>query len=247
MAACKEQDVEDHAVEQPERVDAEVPPAREADRVTKPRQTDLRREADRVLLGRPERIGRDRVLDAKPVPAGRRVARPVEARMVGQDLHAGTDNEDQQEQIEEVLQPQPDRETRRRVGVRRRERSGVPGDEMLHRRLGAETLRDRNRDDQQQKSDRQQPEQVEPSGAADADARSDTVHLRDRTRPRRLVDHVLARSKLPAVATDNVGRDARLRRRRTLVRRRGGRVSHLPESTPCADPLSATNSAARAA
>ena len=127
------------------------------------------------------------------------------------------------------------------------ERSGVPGDEMLHRRFGAETLRDRDCNDQQQKSDRQQPEQVEPSVAANPDARSDTVHLRDRAGPRRLVDHVLARSKLRAVATDNVGRDARLRRRRTLVWRRGGRVSHLPESTPCADPLSATNSAARAA
>ena len=71
MTACKQQDIEDHAVEQPEHVDAEVPPTRQTDRVTKPRQTDLRREADRVLLGRPERLGRDRVLDAKPFPAWR--------------------------------------------------------------------------------------------------------------------------------------------------------------------------------
>ena len=91
------------------------------------------------------------------------------------------------------------------VRVRRRDRSGIPGDEMLHRRFGAQTLRDSDRDDQQQKPDRQQPEQVEPSVAANPDARSDTVHVRDRAGPRRLVDHVLARSKLPAVATDTSG------------------------------------------
>ena len=132
LAAREQQDVEDEAVEQPEHVDAEMPPAREADRVAKPRQPDLRRQADRVLLRRPQRIGRHRLLDAKPVPAGRRVARPVQPRMIGEDLHAGADDEDQQEQIEEVLQPQPDRETRRHVRVRRLDGPGVPRDEVLN-------------------------------------------------------------------------------------------------------------------
>ena len=220
MAAREQQDIEDHAVEQPERVDAEVPPAREADRMAKPRQADLAREADRVLLRRPERIGRHRVLDAKPVPAGRRVARPVQTRMIGQDLDAGTDDEDQQEQIEEVLQPQPDRETRRHVRVRRLDRPGVPRDEVLNRRLAAQALRDGDRDDQQQKPDRQQPEQVEPPGATDAHPRRDPVHPRDRARPGRRVDHVLARGQLPAVAADEVRRNARRCRSRQIL---GGR------------------------
>ena len=199
--------------------------------MAKPRQTDLRREADRVLLGRPERVGGHRVLDAKPVPAGRRVARPVEARMIGQDLDAGADDEDQQEQIEEVLQPQPGRETRRRFGVRRLDGPGIPRDEVLNRRLAAQSLRDGDRDDQKQEADRQQPEQVEPPGAADTYARRDAVHLRDRARPGRRIDHVLARCELPAVAANDVRRNARLRRCGQILGSWVGVVSQSLEST----------------
>ena len=112
----EQQGDEDHAVEQPERVDAEVPPAREADRVAKPRQTDLARKADRVLLGRPERVGRHRLLDPKPVLAGRGVARPIQPGVVGENLDARADDEDHEEQVEEVLPPRPGREACRRLG-----------------------------------------------------------------------------------------------------------------------------------
>jgi hypothetical protein len=71
--------------------------------------------------------------------------------VVGQDLHAGTDDEDQQEHIEEVLYAQPRREARRRFGVRRFDGPGVPCDEVLNRRLAAQAFRDGDRDDQQQK------------------------------------------------------------------------------------------------
>jgi hypothetical protein len=55
--------------------------------------------------------------------------------MVGENLDPGADDEDQQEQIEEVLQPQPPRKTRRPVRVRRFDRTGVAGNEVLNRRL----------------------------------------------------------------------------------------------------------------
>ena len=87
-----------------------------------------------------------------------------------------------------------------------------------------------HRDDQRHEADRQQPEQVEPS-AADAHPRRYSVHSRDRARPGRRVDHVLAGRDLPAVAADEVGRDARLRGRRGVFRRRGGGGSQDPEST----------------
>ena len=87
-AGREQQDVEHHAVEEPDSVDAQMPPACESDRVAKPRKTDVAREADRILLGRPERVGRHRLLDSEPVPPGRRVPRPVQARMIRQDLDA---------------------------------------------------------------------------------------------------------------------------------------------------------------
>ena len=46
MAACKEQDIEDDTIEQPESVGSEVPPAREADRMANPGEP-IWPEADR--------------------------------------------------------------------------------------------------------------------------------------------------------------------------------------------------------
>ena len=110
LAGGEDQDVEHGAVEQPQRVDAQVPPASEPDGVPDTGQPDLAGQANRVLLRRPQRIGRYRLLNAEPVPAGGAVARPVQAWVVGEDLQARTDDEDQQEQIEEVLHPDPDRQ-----------------------------------------------------------------------------------------------------------------------------------------
>jgi hypothetical protein len=124
--------------------------------------------------------------------------------MVGEDLNPGANDEDQQEQIEEMLNAQPRRETRRGFGVRRVDCAGIPRDEVLHRRLVPKPLRNSDRDDQQHEADRREPEQVEPS-ATDAHARRDSVHARDRASPRRRVDHVLAGRELPAVAADEVG------------------------------------------
>jgi hypothetical protein len=114
--------------------------------------------------------------------------------------------------------------------MRQVDSAGIPRDEVLHRRFGAQPLRDSHRNDQQHESDRQQPEQVEPP-AADAHTRRYSVRSRDRARPRRRVDRLFAERELPAVAADEVGRDARLCRRRDVFRRGGGRTSQAPEST----------------
>ena len=134
LAGREQQDVEDDAVEQPQGVDAEVPPAGQPDRVPQPGQADLAGQADRVLLRGPQRIGGHRLLDPEPVPARGAVPGPVQPGMVGEDLHPGPDDEDHQEQVEEVLPAAPRPATRRVAGAGRLDGAGVAGDEPLHRR-----------------------------------------------------------------------------------------------------------------
>ena len=118
LSGREQQDIEDEAVEQPQRIGPEMPPAGQADRVADPRQPDLSRQADRVLLRRPQRLVRNRLLDAKPVLAGSAVPRPVQPRMITEDLQSRPDDEDQQEQVEEVLHANPDRQPGTRLGAR---------------------------------------------------------------------------------------------------------------------------------
>jgi hypothetical protein len=112
LAGRERQHVEDRAVEQPQGVHAQVPPAGKPDRVPDPGQPDLTTQADGVLLRCPERVGGNRFLDAEPVFTRGAVPRPVQPRVVAEDLDAGADDEDQQEQVEEVLHANPDRQSR---------------------------------------------------------------------------------------------------------------------------------------
>ena len=113
----EQQHVEDHAVEQPQGVDAQVPPAGEADRVTKARQPDLARQADGVLFRRPQRIGRHRFLDAEPVPARACCAGSSTAEDGREDLQPERMMKIMQEQVEEVLPSRPRPESPRSRGV----------------------------------------------------------------------------------------------------------------------------------
>jgi hypothetical protein len=73
--------------------------------------------------------------------------------VIGEDLDPGSDNEDHQEQVEEVLGTHPDRQPNRRLRVRARD-AGVPDDESLHRWHGAHTLRASDCGDQKHQADR---------------------------------------------------------------------------------------------
>jgi hypothetical protein len=103
LTGREQQNVEDNTVREPHDVDAEVPPAREADRVPYPRQADLGRQRDRVLLRGPQRVRRDRLLEPEPLAPRRAVTRPVQARVIREDLDAGADDEDHEEEVQEVL------------------------------------------------------------------------------------------------------------------------------------------------
>src|SRR6187399_147898 len=127
MARGEQQHVKDQAVQEPQRIDTEMPPARQADRVPKARKTDLSRQADRVLLRRPRPLGRHLFLEAEPVLARCAVPGPVQTRMVTEDLYSRPEDEDHQEQVEEVLYPDPDGKTRVLVRLRRHNGAGVPG------------------------------------------------------------------------------------------------------------------------
>ena len=127
------------------------------------------------------------------------MASPVQPRVVGEDLCSRPDDEDHQKQIEKVLRTQPCGEGRRFAwtGLTR---TGMLLDEHLHGRHAAQVLRRCDCPDQDDESEREQPEQVEPSAVADAHARCDAGGVRYRTRPRDGVDDVRTWGQLCAEA-----------------------------------------------
>ena len=167
LTGREQQDVEHETVEQPERSRFRGATNARGRSSAGSREAHLARQADRVLLRRPQRLSGNRLLNAEPVFAGRAVPRPIQPRMVAEDLQPRPDDEDQEEQIEEVLHSDPDRKSRIAFAPAV-DGPGVAGNEALDRRNVAQTLRGRHGDDQEDESDRQQPEQVEPPAAADA-------------------------------------------------------------------------------
>src|SRR6185295_3493230 len=110
-----------------------MPPASQADRMPEAGETDLSGQADRVLLRRPQRLGRHRLLDTEPVLSRCTVPGPVETRMVAENLYSRPDDEDHQEQVEEVLHADPGGKTRVRLCVGRCDGAGMLCDEALDR------------------------------------------------------------------------------------------------------------------
>ena len=185
-----------------------MPPAGQADGVAQPGKPDLTGQADRVLLGRPQGINGHRFLHAEPFPAGGAVTGPVQPWVFGEDLEPGTDDEDHQKQVEEVLPAHPGRETRGgRAGLLHG--PGMGGDEALHRRDVAQALSRRHRHDQEHETDGQEPEKVEPPAAPDANPGGDSAALRHGSGPRGGGDDVLAGDQLVEGAADDVGGDRR--------------------------------------
>ena len=86
-----------------------MPPTGEPDGVPNARDAEPTRQGHRIVLGGPNPVLRDRVLEAEPLRAGSAVPMPIEPRMIGQDLDSGADDEHHEEHIQEVLQLQPPR------------------------------------------------------------------------------------------------------------------------------------------
>jgi hypothetical protein len=102
-------------------------------------------------------------------------------------------------EVEEVLQPYPQRQAGVPEGGRGRFGAGIPRDEVSHRWGIAKSLRHSHGRQQQAEADRQQPEQVEPPAPSDAYPGRDTDSRRHRSRPRRDVDDVLTDAELRSV------------------------------------------------
>ena len=148
---------------------------------------------------------RHRLLHPEPVLARGAVPGPVQPRVIGEDLPAGPDDEQQEEHVQEVLPAEPRREADRCV----RGSSEVPGNCSMndaHRRQLADALGDGDRGEQQHEPDGDQPEQVEPLAVADPHARRDTPVLRNRAREGVRVDDVLALLQLGAETVHDLGR-----------------------------------------
>lgn len=86
-----------------------------------------------MLFGGPYAPSWNGLLEAEPLGARRAVAFPIEPRVVGKDLDTGADDECHEEEIEEMLHPQPCRKTSVDGQSGRRD-ARVPHKEILYRR-----------------------------------------------------------------------------------------------------------------
>ena len=230
LAGDEDEDEEHEPVQEPQRVDPEVPPAREPDRMPTSWQPDTVRQGERVHLRGVERIRGNRLLHPEPVLARGRVPGQVQARVVGEDRHARADDEDHEEGVEEMLPAEPGREPD--GGTCREFRlSRVLSNEFLDAGELPQTLRDGDACHEKDEPDRDQPEQVEPSVTADTDARGDTVLGRHSACPV-LVHHIvrLFDQFRPIARMDSAGRVALVWCRKQLVV--GRRVDHVFQRSP---------------
>ena len=88
------------------------------------------------------------------------------ARVIGEDLEAGADDERHEKQVEEMLQTHPRRQCRREL--RREAGAWMAADELLNGRHRTELLRHRDRGQQQHEADRDQPYEIEPPVCTDS-------------------------------------------------------------------------------
>ena len=84
--------------------------------------------------------------------------------MVGENLDTGADDERHEEKVQEMLHPQPCRETGG-DGRRGRRDARIAHEEILHRRQFPQRLSDGHADDGEHKTEWQRPQHVEPTPA----------------------------------------------------------------------------------
>src|SRR5579864_3004683 len=108
-----------------------MPPPSEPYRMANAGNAEPLRDGHGIVFRRPYAVFRNVMLKAEPIRAGRAVPPPIKTRMIGEDLNPCPDDEHHQEEIEEMQQTQPQRETRvhrlRGWGA-----SGIVRDEFLH-------------------------------------------------------------------------------------------------------------------
>src|SRR5665213_936293 len=157
---------------------------------------------------------------------------PVQAGMIREDLNARADDENHQEKVEEVLPAHPGRKACCWPRTRWHDRPGVLPDEPLYGWFTAQPLSDGDRHDEEHEANGEQPQQVEPFAASDANPGGNAVGLWDRARPGGGVDDVLAGGQLPPVASDTVRRDVRRSRSWQVSGRGDDLVAHAVKPTP---------------
>ena len=140
----------------PQQAEREMPPASKPDGVPNAGDAQPARQGHRVVLGGPYPPGWNGFLKAEPLGAGRAVAFPIQPRVVGEDLDTGADDERHEEKVQEVLHPQPRRETGG-DGPRGRRDAGIPHEEILYRRQLPQCLSYGHADDGKHKTESARP------------------------------------------------------------------------------------------
>jgi len=116
--------------------------------------------------------------------------------VVTEDLQAGAHDEHEQQQIEPVLYTDPQRKPGVSQRVRRSDGPWMVDDEALYRGRAPQSLRRRDRHDEQHEADRQQPQQVEPAVPPDPHPWRNALRLRHGAGPGGGIDGVLADRQL---------------------------------------------------
>src|SRR5438309_1140962 len=156
----KQHPVKSRAVEHPQQVDGEMPPSRRPDRVADARNAQPLWKCHRVVFGRPYPVHWHRMLKAEPFGFRRAIPVPIEARVIREYLDARPDDERHEEQIEEVLQSQPQGVAG--VNLRGRRYAWVAREELLKPRALEQLLTDRDPEDQNDEGERYGPQYVDP-------------------------------------------------------------------------------------
>lgn len=140
-----------------------MPPARQPDRVPDAGNAQPPRDGHRVVLGGPDPVGRHGLLEPEPVGVGRTVARPIEARVVGEDLDAGPYDEEHEEQIKKMQHTQPQRKPALNLGMRGD--AGMLREKLLKPLRVVERPGHRHASNQDDEHDRQDPQDVDQAAA----------------------------------------------------------------------------------
>src|SRR5215510_12560803 len=115
LAGREYKNVKEDTINDPEGVQREMPPARQADRVPETRNAQPPRQGHGVVLRGPGTIARNGAAQAKELRLGPASGIEGQSRMVREDLKSRPDDEEHQEQIEIVLIPKPPRKACRHL------------------------------------------------------------------------------------------------------------------------------------
>src|SRR5262249_57402612 len=107
LVGREQQNAKEDAVDGPQHVDREVPPACEPDGMAQAWDAKPAGQRDGIVLGGPHAVRRHGMREPEPLRSWGAVAIPIKPRVIGQDLDTGAHDEEHEEHVQQVLHAQP--------------------------------------------------------------------------------------------------------------------------------------------